>query len=333
MDKYSASEFLSGFFTELNESGIKYCVLKNYEQLPLQVGNDVDIWIEQGSQDQCREILLNIGTNGGWEMITYSPRLKYKGEGDYFFINEDRSEIVHIDLWSYLNRRGVRYLNDAVFANNLCLHENGFYIPSPGLEASILLLKDLIYQGKILVKYRKRITLLFKQDPDAFFQSIKATFSEPVSQFIIDRSTDARWDELEKGYRRLRRDLFKKILFECPLSYCLDSLFFFFDRSKKYLFPKTGIFLILLGPDGSGKSTIAEGVMNSEVIQKLFMNKRYFHSRFDFLPPLRKYFSFFRITKTVNISREQQVKPYGMLRAMVYPIYYGLSYFLGHPLL
>ncbi len=333
MDKYVASEFLSRFFTRLNEAGIKYCVLKNYDQLPLHVGNDVDIWVKEGFQGRCREILLGVGRNGGWDMVVYSPRLKYKGEGDYFFVNEDLSEIVHIDLWSYLNRRGVRYLNDAVFADHLCLHENGFYIPSPGLEASILLLKDLIYQGRIFEKYRKRITLLLKKEPAVFSQSIKATFSEPVSQFIIDRSTAAGWRELEKKYHRLRWDLFKKILFERPLCYCLDSLFYLVDRSKKYLFPKTGIFLVLLGPDGSGKSTIAESIIKSEVIKKLFLNKRYFHSRFDFLPPLRKYFSFFTKTKTGHAPRAQQIKTYGMLRAMVYPIYYGMSYFLGHPLL
>ncbi len=333
MDKYVASEFLSRFFTKLNEAGIKYCVLKNYEQLPLHVGNDVDMWVKEGFQGKFREILLSVGRDGGWNMIAHSPRLKYKGEGDYFFVNQDLSEIIHIDLWSYINRRGVKYLNSAVLEDHLCLHENGFYIPSPGLEASILLLKDLIYQGKIFKKYRKRITLLLKKEPEVFFKSINATFSKPVSQFVIDNSIGAGWCELEKKYKRLRWNLLKNILFERPLCYCLDSLFYLIDRSKKYLFPKTGIFLVLLGPDGSGKSTIAEHVMKSEIMQKLFMNKRYFHSRFDFLPPLRKYLSFWTKTKIGYAPEAPQTRTYGMLRAMVYPIYYGMSYFLGHPLL
>ena len=65
MDKYVASEFLSRFFTRINEAGIKYCVLKNYDQLPLHVGNDVDMWVEEGFQGRCREILLGVGRNGG----------------------------------------------------------------------------------------------------------------------------------------------------------------------------------------------------------------------------------------------------------------------------
>ena len=191
----------------------------------------------------------------------------------------------------------------------------------------------MIYQGKIFEKYRDRITLLLEKEPEVFSKSINATFSKPVSQFIIDNSSGAGWCELEKKYKRLRWNLLKKILFERPLRYCLDSLFYLIERSKKYLFPKTGIFLVLLGPDGSGKSTIAEHIMKSEVLRKLFMNKRYFHSRFDFLPPLRKYLPFCTRTKTSSVSTSQQTKTYGMLRAMVYPIYYGMSYFLGHPLL
>lgn len=333
MDKYSASDFLSRFFIRLNESGIKYCVLKNYDQLPLYTSNDVDMWIQDGFQAQFRDILLSVGQDDGWEMIVHIPRLKYKGEGNYFFVNEDMSEIVHIDLWSYLNRRGVRYLNDVIFKDNLSLHENGFYTLSPGLEASILLLKDLIFQGKVLEKYREKITSLVHKDPIVFSKSVKATFNGSISSFLIDAVTDARWNELEKSYLRLRRDLFKKILFECPLSYCLDTWSYLVDRSKKYLFPKTGIFLVLLGPDGSGKSTIAENLMNSEVIKKLFIKKSYFHSRFQFLPPLRKYLPFSKKTQIVQKPENYQNRTYGALRAMVYPIYYGMSYFLGHPLL
>ena len=333
MDKCAASEFLSRFFVKLNDAGIKYCVLKNYDQLPLHVGNDVDMWVGQGAQERFCEILSSVAKDLEWNRIAYSPRLKYKGEGDHFFVNEDLSEIIHIDLWSYINRRGVRYLNESVLADHLCLHENGFYIPSPGLEASILLLKDLIYQGKIFEKYHERITLLIKKEPAVFSKSISATFGKRVSQFIIDKSTSAQWGELEKRYKRLRWDLLKKIMLEQPLCYCLDSLFYLIDRSKKYLFPKTGIFLVLLGPDGSGKSTVAEHVMKSEVLRKLFMNKRYFHSRFNFLPPLRKYLSFCTKTTTDDNPEPQQTKTYGMLRAMVYPIYYGMSYILGHPLL
>jgi thymidylate kinase len=194
-------------------------------------------------------------------------------------------------------------------------------------------LKDLIYQGRIFEKYRERITLLLNKEPDVFSESVNATFSKPVSRFIIDKTAGAKWCELEKRHKKLRWNLLKKNLFERPLCYCFDSFLYLLDRSKKYLFQKTGIFLVLLGPDGSGKSTVAEHILKAEVLQKLFMNKRYFHSRFDFLPPLRKYFAFCTKTRIEHSPKTQQIKSYGMFRAMIYPVYYGMSYFLGHPLL
>lgn len=333
-NKKQISEFLSRFFAGLNGDGISYCVLKNYNSLPEKVGNDVDIWIKDGEQERFQSRLLETAEHFGWDLIKYSPRLSYKGEGDYFFAkNHQGLQIIHIDCWSFLYWRGMSYLDDGVFSKNLLLHKKGFCIPSPGLECSILLLKDLIYQKKILEKYRERIFHLFNKEPGGFFECVETSFTESAAKFILDGVKDKKWDELEGKTNFLRWSLFKKLLFKKHFFYLKDSILYFLGRLKKYLFPKTGIFLVLLGPDGSGKSTIAEHVMKSEIIRKLFINRRYFHSRFDFLPPLRKYLSFFTKSKPDHAPKPQQTKTYGMFRAMAYPIYYGMSYFLGHPLL
>ena len=46
MTRSSASvDYLSHLFAILNREQIGYCVLRNYEQLPIEIGNDIDIWV------------------------------------------------------------------------------------------------------------------------------------------------------------------------------------------------------------------------------------------------------------------------------------------------
>ncbi len=323
-------EFISHFLAKLGEDKIKYCILKNYDSLPEKVGNDIDMWVEDGGQEQFQRRLLETGRCLGWDLIEYSPRLKY----DYFFVknNDGQPEIIHIDCWSSVNWRGINYLDDRAFSETLLLHKKGFYIPSPGLESSILLLKDLIYQKKILEKYRKRIFCLFNKEPEVFSKYIEASFTKRAAKFVLEKVKNKKWQELEGQTNFLRWALFRKVLFKRHLFYLRDTVMFIWGRMKKYFFPKTGVLLVLLGPDGSGKSTIAEHILRSEIIRKLFMKKMYFHRQFDFLPPLRKYFSLFTKSKANHPPAPLQTKTFGMFRAMVYPLYYGISYFLGHPL-
>ena len=42
----SIKEFVQSFFAELNDIGMQYCVERNYEGLPYDVGNDLDILID-----------------------------------------------------------------------------------------------------------------------------------------------------------------------------------------------------------------------------------------------------------------------------------------------
>lgn len=57
------SEFLSQFFSLLNEEDISYCVLRNYETLPSETGNDIDIWVKDGEQQRFQALLLETTKN------------------------------------------------------------------------------------------------------------------------------------------------------------------------------------------------------------------------------------------------------------------------------
>ncbi|MFC7008685.1 hypothetical protein ACFQIA_14945 [Halalkalicoccus sp. GCM10025704] len=51
----------SDLFTVLNESGIPYVVLRKYEGLPDDPGDDIDIMIRSDSFDDCIDLCRQVG--------------------------------------------------------------------------------------------------------------------------------------------------------------------------------------------------------------------------------------------------------------------------------
>ena len=62
-------QFFQHFFNDLNDSKIKYCVLRNYDNLPYSFGKDVDMWVRKKDENKFEEILFNIARKFSWEVI------------------------------------------------------------------------------------------------------------------------------------------------------------------------------------------------------------------------------------------------------------------------
>ena len=328
--------FLSQLFIRLNEKMITYCILRNYEGLPEEVGNDIDIWIKDRDQEKFQKILFEIAKETDWEIILYSPRFSYYR--NYFFAKQSkRLNILHIDCWTFLYWKSISYIDESVFHKHRLFHEKGFYILSPGVEASVSLLGNLIYHKKVKDKYKKLIIEYANKDSESLLGVLKRPFGEKISKFIVDKAKAGKWDTLEKKafftrYILIRRAFFYKFFRQIKI-----WVVYFFERLTFFFFTNSGLFIVLIGPDGSGKSTTARNLLESD-IQKLFQKKMYFHGHFSYLPELKRIVSLFyeRKKKTTASADEtgcDSLKPFGILRAIIYPLYYGLNYFVGHILI
>jgi thymidylate kinase len=98
------------------------------------------------------------------------------------------------------------------------------------------------------------------------------------------------------------------------------------------------LFVVLIGPDGSGKSTVADGLQ--QLLAPLFSKPRYYHGHFGILPRLRDLARLINFRKPGDSGPEEASSSTipgeargGRLRSLTYLLYYTLDYFLGHAIM
>lgn len=107
------------------------------------------------------------------------------------------------------------------------------------------------------------------------------------------------------------------------------------EASKRRGLPKRGISIAFLGPDGSGKTTLAQAVQRR--LAEEFSETAYYHASFGILPTLRALFGWLprrRESHRQSPCTQQgfhsgMVAPHGPLRALVYILYYAVDQLLG----
>lgn len=328
----SVSDFLLQLFTELNKNKITYCVLRNYEKLPDEIGHDVDIWVKREHEQKFLRILLHTAVNTGWQIVRYAPWLRPRGQGRYFFIKNNKDfNVIHIDCYVDIHWRGINYIDEKVLCNSIYLYNKNFYVPLPGIEASTIIIPWLLRKGRIRDKDKKRIKHCLIQDPGSFLKALEKPVGKKIAKLMLDFVKTDKWDKIEKMSSLLKITLLKRALLNKPSFQLKQWQLYFLSRLKEHFFEDLGIFMVFIGPDGSGKTTIAKAILEDEEIRKLFQLKNYFHGRFSYLPELKAIVSFFnknikKDSNSVNFSPDE----FGILRAIIYPVYYSLDYLIGH---
>jgi thymidylate kinase len=92
--------------------------------------------------------------------------------------------------------------------------------------------------------------------------------------------------------------------------------------------------IVIVGPDGCGKTTVANSLVDYFKSRNKKLN--HFAMHFNILPPLKKFINPFLKKKIDDTHIEGQLlsgmnlKPSPPLLGMIYVFWYGLDYFLGH---
>lgn len=324
---------LASLFSKLTCDDIPYVVLRNYEGLPSSVGRDVDILLNETDLPRYRALLRITAKASGWRIVRVESRY---GFWKCYLYNPESPErrFLQIDAFCPQHYRSIPWFptGDVLEARQ---KREVFFTPAAGHQAMDLLLKELLASGRVKRAYVSRIVTLIDSDPDRFMLAVSRTFGQQVASELLHMCRREDWSALDQQANRLRLALTVHAWQTQPWAQCMRSLRYLWGHAVKYVQP-SGFFICLIGPDGSGKTSVAQGLHHTLGYTR-FQKVHYRHGRFGILPELKviKQVAVRLLGRDRRVDIEEQEhdvidRPHNPVRAIGYLLYYTLDYILGH---
>ncbi len=308
--------FLIDFFNLLEESKVSYCVLRNYEQLPLSTGgSDLDILINKEQKAKFVEVLRQtLGTYNGKVVSVVNSNLCPR----YCLIGNDSN---YWGLMIDLHLEEIKYRGHTIVTNNKLWDNisyfNGICVLNKKTDSLISLFKELLNNSTCT---EKQFDSFRKNSLDEGF--LFSIFNEPGKSRIVPAL-------MECGDKKYSNEEIHRLLRELNAEFPNRWYTPFTKLSKlARLFKRPGYSIAVLGTDGAGKSTVIDKIMS--VLKETFHNAVYYkHLRPGYLPPLARLLG---STETLDgpVTNPHASEPSGFFGSFFRWAYYLLDYSLGY---
>lgn len=238
----------------IEQAGLSPVYLRNHEDLPADVGNDVDLLIQRGKVSEAESIAKHVAKDHGWvhfKSVQFGPL-------SMFFRNADGSEFLHIDLFTRLEWHFIPLATtEGIIARR---RWNGLvFVPDPLDEVFLNVCTRIYYQGAIREKHRAQAAALLKPGDTERFLDIAREHIGPAGANIIAKHViSGNWCQLESLAGKCRKILILHVLSRKTFAF-FTSLISFARRGLGRLISPPGPFIVFEGADGVGKSSVIDG--------------------------------------------------------------------------
>lgn len=309
----TAPELLAALFGHLNVNS-EYAVLRNFEGLPEKNNSrDIDIIIERKAYKKLKNSLIALFEKHGWKIITYlnSDRVVTWVCG---YVDQDSSvEIIQLDFFFNTSLFGVRLIDAKEFLANREFNGKIYHV-----NKDFEFLDKYMYDRAVGVQYPKKYSHVREsvRDSQVVTEKLKKVFGVKSIDECDKRS----------GKRMLlhaaTRNPFATIARFCNFEY---------HRIKNYICSNTGFSIGFTGPDGSGKTTVIDTIL--ERIAPVFRTAhKYNHFRPALFGNLGEVAHSAGIKKEVDrdYSNPHRGSKTGKVNSLLRLCYYSLDYIIGY---
>ena len=324
MDRYTES-YLTALFQRLSELDIQYCVLHSYDQLPQRATSDVDIAIDRRGIQSLDDILSEVAKDVGAKLI---QKLHYDIPRCYYYIlaHTNGTELPHfLQLDFHYDKWGIgRYrMTTSVLLRHRRAYKN-FYIPVSPTEVVYLILKRII-KGNLEPHHELYIGQLYRENRQDVTELLAKYFSKQIAQELEENICTGDWEQFHQHIPKYQQCLRRRKIrnpWRSLLSFAWQAIRF----AKRFVYP-TGLLVVLMGPDGSGKTCVGDALCKQMLGG--FRRTRHFHWRPGLLPPLRR---LLRKQNSVEEDHTQphRAEPYGGFVSLLRFLYYAMDFILGY---
>ena len=308
------ADFLQNLFELLDTHGARYCVLDSFEHLPQEVLSDLDIAVHPDDRPKLSIVFRHLSDKG------YRPIqcLNYAVEAFYFvfvWFEGSALQTVAVDVAFEHRRNGLilRGGKDLVLGRR---RPGSIWAPRPSMEFEYLLTKKTL-KGSVPAHQAERLKALVEELGKPEAEAIAGRlFGRRMASTVVDACIS---QSLPALLNRLARQLWWIAVCKNPLN-PIRNFLSEMVRWRRRWFEPTGVFLVVLGPDGVGKSTLVGQLI--EQLGPAFRRHRVFHFRPMLIAPQDE-------TGVPTID-PHGVPPRGAIGSMTRLLGLFADYWLGH---
>lgn len=265
---------IRGFLSEFERAGIPAVMTRNVHYIPSLIVDrgDVDIAIPTGiTEDQLIDLISDYGLiHWVW---------KKKNVHAYFKITD--SYILRVDFNHGVNQwLGAEYFKESKVYSDAEI-ENGFHVADRNIQAILMWLPSLLANSFYKERYGEYIVEAARRDPDGFRGLLEYALGEELGTKYWSWAVNGTPEASADFIRETRNAVWWKAFKRSPFA----TVAGFVDHFRQEILLRLklrpgGISMALIGPDGSGKTTLCT-LLNEAPYQNLpFRDK--FYRRFFF---------------------------------------------------
>lgn len=329
-DQHGAA--LAAVFEALNQSEIKWMVLRNYEGLPLQNrSKDVDLAVGKSDWPYVRAVIGNVMKAHGFDRV-FVESFQYAECNTYVCLDGERVVSLKIDLLEGFNWRGA-----CIFSFNelygRCITYGDLKVPSHQDDGFMLWVKPLLTGGFVKDRYGPDILQCFRDDPSTFCSNLDRIFGKRMSRRIrpLFEQGELQATVLHQG--QLRRAAWIRAVSLHPWATACSLIGHVRIEGLRRVWRTRGSMFAVVGPDGVGKTTFLKGFCEelARIRVKDAGTVTVRHFRPHMLPNLNRLFSGRSHEPTLEeFSRPHRATPAGTFSSIFRLSYYWLDYLFGY---
>jgi thymidylate kinase len=261
----------------LQASNIPYCLVGDTQDFPMEIRSDVDFVVTPEALPLIPQLLAGFCADQNIRLV---QRLQHEPTAHYFtlawFGPDGKVCFLNPDFCSHFYHLGRFFLgaDELLTGRRVAMDqsgkEKGFYVAAPATDFLYYLIKKMD-KGDLSLRSGSWLSTRWRQDPKAARQKIQPFWKEAELGMLVEAAENDRWQPVIEKLRSFRKSLRARRRYS-PKALIVESA-----RRLQRVFQPTGLLVAVIGPDGSGKSSVINQTLVS--LAPAFRRSKFFHLR------------------------------------------------------